>query len=202
VARTRKRTPYNPAHDRRARESNRGVNGHLDPIEVDDPMEPGARLIVMRSIRNDPLGSLHARKQIDDAQFWGGRCYQRDFEAVERGPRAIDPGKEYVDGGAAAEPITEAQQKAALKLASVHRALGQNGAALIQNSLIHGMSMDQMVAARNLDSEAERKYLGKRFRECLNSLAFEYGLLRRKGDDRRIDADGDVDERGLVDTSW
>jgi hypothetical protein len=94
-----KRTPYDPskAHDRRTTDLLR--NAMVAPIIVDDPLEMGSKLVVMRSLRNDPLAGLHSRQFIDDAQFWGGRSFQRDFEAAERGPKAIDPSKEAVDGG-------------------------------------------------------------------------------------------------------
>ncbi len=38
------------------------------------PLERGATLIVMRSVGNDPLANLHARKHIDEAQYQGGRA--------------------------------------------------------------------------------------------------------------------------------
>jgi len=152
----------------------------VSPIEVDDPLEMGSKLIVMRSIRNDPLAGLHARQFIDDAQFWGGRSFQRDFEAAERGPRAVDPAKEFVDGGLLPEPITEAQQAAAQKLGEIYRVLGLNGSTLIHNVLIHGMTMEQISIARGTDSELERKYIGRRFRECLDCLAKIYGFAMVK----------------------
>jgi hypothetical protein len=153
----------------------------VSPIEVDDPLEMGSKLIVMRSIRNDPLAGLHARQFIDDAQFWGGRSFQRDFEAAERGPRAIDPSKEAVDGGLMPEPITEAQQKAALQLAVVYQSLGLNGSSLVHHVLIHGMTFEQAAIARGMHSDLEVKYIGKRFRECLDTLAVEYGFAQRGG---------------------
>ena len=175
MARAKRGQPYDPnkAHDRRSTDLLR--NAMVSPIEVDDPLEMGSKLIVMRSIRNDPLAGLHARQFIDDAQFWGGRSFQRDFEAAERGPRAIDPSKEAVDGGLMPEPITESQQKAAHKLGEIYRALGLNGSTLVHNVLIHGMTMEQISIARGTDSELERKYLGRRFRECLDCLAKIYG---------------------------
>ena len=170
----RKRTPYDPkVHDRRSTDLLR--NAQVSPIEVDDPLELGSKLIVMRSLRNDPLAGLHARRFIDDAQFWGGRAFQRDFETAERGPRAIDPSKEAVDGGVMPEPITEAQQRAAQQLAEVYRALGLNGSALTENVLIHGLTIEQVCVARGSNTEIERKYLGKRFRECLDCMAKIYG---------------------------
>ena len=175
MARAKRGQPYDPnkAHDRRSTDLLR--NAMVSPIEVDDPLEMGSKLIVMRSIRNDPLAGLHARQFIDDAQFWGGRSFQRDFEAAERGPRAIDPSKEAVDGGLMPEPITEAQQKAALQLAVVYQSLGLNGSALTENVLIHGLTIEQVCAARGASSDLEKKYLGRRFRECLDCLAKIYG---------------------------
>lgn len=173
----RKREPYNPAkaHDRRATDLLR--NAQVSPIEVDDPMEPGGTLIVMRSTRNDPLAALHARHHIDEAQYQGGRAFQRDFETAERGPKAIDPSKEAVDGGRFPEPITESMQKAAVRLALVHRELGINGSALTHDVLIHGRTMDEICEARQMLGELERKYLGRRFRECLDCLAMVYGFV-------------------------
>lgn len=176
MARTRRRQPFDPSkvHDRRSTDLLR--NAMVSPIEVDDPLEIGSKLIVMRSIRNDPLAGLHARQFIDDAQYHGGRRFQADFEAAERGPRAIDPSKEAVDGGLMPEPITEAQQRAARQLAEVYRALGLNGSALTENVLIHGLTIEQVCVARGADSDLEKKYLGRRFRECLDCLAKIYGF--------------------------
>lgn len=171
------RKPFDPSakvHDRRATDLLR--NAQVAPIEVDDPYAIGEKIVVMRSTRNDPLGGLHARRFIDDAQYHGGRAFQRDFETAERGPRAIDPGKEAVDGGLTPEPITESQQKAAQKLGEIYRVLGLNGSTLVHNVLIHGMTMEQISIARGTDSELERKYLGKRFRECLDCMAKIYGF--------------------------
>jgi hypothetical protein len=123
-------------HDRRATEPKR--NAMLSPIQVDDPMalDPGDKIVVMRNLRGDPLGAMHARRQIDDAQFQAGRSFQADFEAAERGPRAIDPGKEYVDGGELPEPISEGQRKAVMRLNRAERELGLDGAALTHDVLI------------------------------------------------------------------
>lgn len=168
--------PYDPskAHDRRATDLLR--NAMVSPIIVDDPLEMGSKLVVMRSIRNDPLAGLHARQFIDEAQYHGGRRFQADFEAAERGPRAIDPAKEFVDGGTLPEPITERQQKAAQKLGEIYKALGLNGSTLVHNVLIHGMTMEQITIANGTNTESERKFVGRRFRECLDCLAKIYGF--------------------------
>jgi hypothetical protein len=130
----------------------------------------------MRSTRDDPLAGLHARKHIDEAQYQGGRSFQHDFETAERGPKAIDPSKEAVDGGQMPEPITEAQRKATVRLASVHRELGANGSALINAFLIAGLNIDKICDDRHLTAERERLYVSRRVRECLDELAVFYGF--------------------------
>ena len=77
-------------HDRRARDLPR--NAEVAAVEVDDPLalEPGEKIVTLRSIRNDPLGRLHSRGQIDEAQYQGGRAFQDDWEKAERGQRWID----------------------------------------------------------------------------------------------------------------
>lgn len=182
----RKGKPYNPTspvHDRRSHDLVRGAQ--VAPIEVDDPMELGGKLMVMRSTRNDPLAALHARRQIDEAQYQGGRAFQGDFETAERGPQAIDPSKEFVDGGRLPEPITEAQRKAVKRLAACHRDLGLDGSSLVNDVLIHGRTLEQVCRQRHLRGEVWEKYFGKRLRECLNRLAFIYGFATEKHDMHR-----------------
>lgn len=163
-------------HDRRATDLVRGAE--VAPIEVDDPlaMEPGDKLTVMRSTRDDPLAKLHSRKQIDEAQYRGGRAFQQDFEKAERGPRAIDPSKEAVDGGTTPEPITEGQRRAVLRLNRALQELGADGGAIATEVLIHRKTTSQVAASRHLSGEQWEKYFGKRFRECLDRLALIYGF--------------------------
>ncbi|MBR1122123.1 hypothetical protein JQ628_11410 [Bradyrhizobium lablabi] len=184
--RRRRGKPFNPAHDRRATEFNRGIGKHVQPIEVDDPMELGGRLIVMRSTRDDPLGDFHSRKHIDEAQYEGGRAFQKDFEIAERGPRAIDPSKEAVDGGRIPEPITERQRRATKRLARAHWELGVDGSALMSDFLISGRTMAQIAERRGLKGRAWDEYFGKRVRECLHCLARVYGFATEKTGKQRI----------------
>lgn len=151
----------------------------MTPKEVDDPFELGAKIIVMRSTRDDPLGDLHARHMIDEAQYQAGREFQNDFETAERGPRAIDPSKEYVDGGALPEPITEAQRRAARQLAIVYRALGQDGSAIVHDVLVHCRTRAQVASRRGVQGRTWDEYFGRRFRECLDCLALVYGFASK-----------------------
>lgn len=182
MARTKRRQPYDPSkvHDRRASDSNRGVNEHLTPMEVSDPYEDGGKIIVMRSTRDDPLADLHARHMIDEAQYHAGRAFQHDFETAERGPRAIDPSKEAVDGGVMPEPITESQRRSARQLAVVYRALGLTGSTLVHDVLVHSMTRAQVAAKRGFRGRSREEYYGMRFRECLDCLALIYGFSMEK----------------------
>ena len=121
-----KRKQYRPTkvHDRRSKDLPR--NAEVAAVEVDDPLalEPGEKIVTLRSLRNDPLGRLHSHRQIDEAQYQGGRALQQDWEKAERGPQAVDPTREYVDGGRPREPITEGQRKAVLRLNRAQRELG------------------------------------------------------------------------------
>ncbi len=175
----RKGKPYNPAasvHDRRSQDLLK--NAEIGVLEVDDPMalDPGDKISVVRSIRDDPLARLHDRNQIDEAQYHAGRAFQHDFEQAERGPQAIDPSKEFVDGGKLPEPITEGQQKAVKRLNRAERSLGADGSALAHAVLIRGETVSQIARARGLAGERWEKYFGMRFRECLNTLAVVYGF--------------------------
>lgn len=174
--------PYDPSravHDRCATDLTRLAE--VAPIEVDDPygLEPGDQIGVVRQLRGDPLAALHSRKQISEEQYYGGRAYQRDFEAAERGPQAIDPTKEKVDGGRPPEPLQDGQVKALESLKQAHRALGQSGAALAKGFLIDRLTIEQVCQSRGLFGIREKLYIGRRIRECLNELAVIYGFATK-----------------------
>lgn len=178
MARAKRNKSYriSKTHDRRAGDLPR--NAEVVAVEVDDPLalEPGEKIVALRSVRNDPLGRLHAHHQIDDAQYRGGRAFQNDWERAERGPQAIDPGREYVDGAQGREPITEGQRKAVLRLNQAERELGADGAAIVHDVLVQGLTMEQVGQKRGLDSQRWNDYFARRLRECLDRLALIYGF--------------------------
>ncbi len=173
--------------DRRSRELPR--NAEVATVEVEDPfaIEPGEKIVALRSIRNDPLARLHSHRQIDEAQYQGGRAFQNDWERAERGPQAVDPTREYVDGGQTREPITDGQRKAVLRLNTCERELGADGSALVHDVLIQGMTMEQVGLRRGLGSQRWNDYFARRFRECLDRLALIYGFAtERQSQGRRV----------------
>ncbi len=182
MARARRNKAHTRAkvHDRRSKDLPR--NAEVAAIEVDDPLglEPGEKIVTLRSIRNDPLARLHSHRQIDEVQYQSGRAFQNDWEKAERGPRAVDPTREYVDGGRTPEPITEGQRRAVLRLNRAERELGADGSALVHEVLVLGISMEQVGQRRGLRTQRWADYFSRRFRECLDRLALIYGFATER----------------------
>jgi hypothetical protein len=178
VARAKRNKSYRltELHDRRSRDL--PFNAEVMEAEVDNPLalDSDEKIVAMRSIRNDPLGRLHSHHQIDEAQYRGGRAYQNDWEGAERGPQAMDPTREFVDGTRSREPLTERQRQAVLRLNRVERELGTDGAALVHDVLVLGLTMDQIGQRRAVRTQRWNDYFARRFRECLDRLALVYGF--------------------------
>jgi hypothetical protein len=179
----RKGKPFNPAmsapeppriHDRQSHDLLK--NARVTPVEVDDPYEQGAKIMVLRSTRHDPLADMMAKKQIDQCDYVAGRHWQAAYENAEIGHvRAIDPSKEAVDGGRIPEVLTDQQRRAVQDLKAARAALGPEGYALIVDVLAKGWSISQAAAERGRFKERERLYVGSRFKECLSTLAKRFG---------------------------
>ncbi|MBR0856791.1 hypothetical protein [Bradyrhizobium liaoningense] len=178
MARLRRNKSYKLTniYDRRSRDL--PFNVEVAEVEVDNPLalDPGEKIVAVRSVRSDPLGRLHAHHQIDEAQYRGGRAFQSDWERAERGPQAMDPTREYVDGARTREPVTESQRQAVLRLNRVERELGTDGAALVHDVLVLGLTMEQIGQRRAVRTQRWNDYFARRFRECLDRLALVYGF--------------------------
>jgi hypothetical protein len=177
ITRRRKSKPYDPAapqaHDRQA--TNLGVKVMVAPMLVPDPYEAGAQIVVVRNLRDDPLGERHARGTIDEAQYRAGRDYQRDFEQAGGGSvRAIDFTREAVDGGLRDYGVSDARIQATDRLGAAHVALGLLGTSIAQDVLVSGYSVATIAARWGHATKEQENYIGRRFRECLNTLAVVY----------------------------
>ncbi len=151
------------------------LNSVVAPVTIRD--HEGDQIRVLRSLRDDPLAALFARQQIDDAQYLAGRKWQALFEMSGIGAvRAIDPTREAVDGGRMPEMLTEAHREAVKRMAVLGRALGLEGDALVRDVLGLGYSLEKAAIVRGTTSEREQRYLGRRLRECLDTLAIELGF--------------------------
>ena len=137
------------------------------------------RVTVCRQLRDDPLGQMHARRQIGAAQYRAGREYQATFEAAGVGRmRSSGDIREHVDGGQiASDGMTDHQLAAAKRLARWRYKLGQEGAALVDDVLIGKQTLRQIAdGGQRMPSKAEAVFLGHRFRECLTTLARDMGF--------------------------
>lgn len=156
------------------------INSVVSVAIVDDPYSlVGEKLEVLRSVRDDPLAGMYSRRQIDSAQFVAGRQWQQHYEAAEIGAmQAIDPARPAVDGGRIPEPITDRQIRALRELALADKKLGSEGCALVRDVLGFRLSIHQVAEKRQATAQREIDYLGRRFRECLETLAALWGFTQ------------------------
>lgn len=149
-------------------------------MEIDDPYSPlgdaPQKSVVVRSLRSDPLADMHARSQIDQAQYLAGRHYQRLHERTELGQiGSIDTTKTPVDGGRWPELVTDGQRNAMNDLKALNATLGIHGAALMQDVLATGMFVRTAAAVRGIITTRGIDGLAFMFRQYLNVMASHLG---------------------------
>lgn len=162
-------------HDRRA---TLPKSMHVAEAIVDDPYGtiPGAKVLVYRHLRNDPVAAMHAARQIGDLELMAARRWQRYYILSQvGGVKAIDTTREKVDGGKFIGPIDEKSLAAQDKINEAAAYLGKEGAGLINDVL--GLELTIKVAAlrRGFETKSKIEYCGARFRECLKTLVSIYG---------------------------
>ena len=177
----RYRTAEPTPHDRLAADLPHGAVVAADVVE-DPYSRPGQtdRIKVLRSIRDDPLAQLMSRRQIDSAQYQAGRKYEHLIDLSGFGEIcAMDPTREPVDGrGAEADRLTDRQIKAAQALRWANAELGTEGARLVHQVLGEGLQFSAIAVTRGVrPSERIASYFGRRFGECLESLARLWGYV-------------------------
>jgi hypothetical protein len=168
-----------PVHDRMSIDL--PINSKVDTIEVDDPFsragEKPDRIIVMRSVRDDPLAHMHSRRQVDEAQFQAGRQWQLFYARAAIGVvRAMDPAKEYVSGGAAPDILNDSQRIAINALREADVALGAAGSRMVHRILGDGINIHQFAADEGGHSWRDLKAWADEFAGFLNVLAVEFGF--------------------------
>lgn len=166
-----------PVHDRLAETP---FNATVRIDTVDDPYGSvlGEKVRVLRSLRDDPVGALHAAGQIEYYHYLVARHWQSAYQIAEvGGARAIDPTREAVDGGLIPEFFTDQKRKALGDLFKAKQALGEQGNILVHDVLANGMTIRAAALKRGAVAERDRLYIGRRFRECLETLALLFGYL-------------------------
>jgi hypothetical protein len=155
-------------------------NTETAPMEIVDPYSTPLRperIMATRTLRDDPLARLHAREQVGEADYLAGRKWQALYELAEMGqPAAVNVMREGVDAmRAIPEGTSDSRMRAARELRRLDQALGLEGCALVRDVLAHRRFIDEVARRRGLEGRGKRDYLGRRFRECLATLAVELG---------------------------
>jgi hypothetical protein len=162
-----------PVHNRQSTDLLR--NAQVAAVVVDDPYEPGARIAVLRSTRDDILAEMLARAEIDQAQFDAGRLYEKYAEQAEIGNvQAIDPSREAVDGGRGYDGITDRQINAVRALSEAGRVLGAKGEGLVRDVLINRIRIGAMGLSKFQTEKAR-----VRFHTYLEVLAGFWGCATK-----------------------
>ena len=159
--------------------------GNTGSVEVDNPFfTPGSprhvprRVHAVRSLRDDPLARLHDRRQISESEFRAGRDFQKLLEEAELGRvRTNDPSREPVDGGVSfRDGLSDREVRAFRQLARLWPVLGKDGSAILRAFLGERQFLARIAATRGLAPDQQTlRYLGRRIRECLATLASEFG---------------------------
>jgi hypothetical protein len=170
---------------RKRRKTKVTLAGDTASVEIDNPFYmPGSprqvprRIHAVRSLRDDPLARLHDRRQISDSEFRAGRDFQKLLEEAELGRmRTNDPSREPVDGGVGfSDGVSDRELRAFRQLARLWPILGKDGSAILRAFLAERQFLAAIAAARGLGGDQQTlRYLGRRVRECLATLATEFG---------------------------
>ncbi len=169
---------------RRKGKAKRMTESNLIADTADNPAEYAERRIhptvpVIRTLREDPIGQMHARGhlgRVGSEEARGrldrARLFQGTWEATGRGRiRSID-----FNGASGSDParrsgITDRQMFAARQLATWQVRLGLSGFDLLETILIKKCGVTEAARQRHgVASKATITYTGHRVRECLDGL--------------------------------
>jgi hypothetical protein len=163
---------------------------------------------VIASLKEDPLGRMYARRQIDQPRFLAGRSYQECHDAAVIGAiRSVDLSRTKVSGGLPAEPLTDRQRKAAAKLraieARVEQRHGDVGIGLVRAVLAERRPLETARLAGASSASDIRSWCWL-FRKCLDTIAVVTGFLSGFGRPYRSNGHAELDpgqdlERRAVD---
>lgn len=152
------------------------INSRVAIRDVDDPLERGAKLKVVVSVRDDPLAAMLSRGVIQQWEFEAGRTWQRHHEHSTIGClSAIDPTKEAVDGGRIPDVLTDRQQRAMRTIAEADKALGNRDSLYVRAILAERLTIAQCAARFGLVGARGENYMSRRFRDALDTLARLWG---------------------------
>jgi hypothetical protein len=156
-------------------------DGSVAPGEPEWTAPPRPRVRAIVRLKEDPLGKLNARRQIDRPQFLGGREYQALFDKTQIGlVRSVDLSKTKVSGTQRFDPLTDERQRAGRKLHHADDAVmtrhGTEGLSLVRDVLCERRSVEHAGRLRGAQSDRDARWFGVLFRKCLTVLAVQFGF--------------------------
>ena len=146
-------------------------------------------MTVFVALKDDPIGRLHSRHQIDEAQYQGARAYQECHDASLIGSvRSVNLSATRVSGGLPAEPLSDRQRRAAAKLRAIEGQVqmryGNVGVWLVRLVLAERRPVEATARLAGATSARDMHSVGWLFRKCLDVIALATGFmsgLRRLG---------------------
>jgi hypothetical protein len=168
---------------------------------ISDPLEPGQRYSAVVNVRESSIDHMASRGRINTAQSEAGQRFRKLWEMAAVGRnQAMDPSKEFVDGGAAMDPISDKLVKASVELAKILRVAGPVGSQLLislvgEGKRIEDAAKDWSKAGGAVKGERAEGYVTGRLIEALDDLVSFYKLesdpIVRKEEKRSYWRNGD-----------
>lgn len=112
-----------------------GADGRFELGErtIDDPLEPGRRYKAEANVRESAIDHMYSRGRLNRAQADAGDRFRKLFERAAIGnSRAIDPAKEFVDGGSIGDPLSDDLISATKDLEKAMQAAGLTGSRVLR----------------------------------------------------------------------
>lgn len=167
--RRRKKVARGPKH---------GSDGRLQigEREVDDPLEPGAKARAIVNVRESAIDHMFSRKRINISQKEAGDRLRKIWEQAAIGrPGALDPAKEFVDGGIPGDPLSDGLVWAAKELEDALRVGGPVGSQFLISIVCEGKRIEDVAAqwsrqGGNVRGKYAQGYVSGRLIEALDDL--------------------------------
>lgn len=143
---------------------------------ISDPLEPGQRYAAVVNVRESSIDHMASRGRINTAQSEAGQRFRRLWEQAAVGRnQAMDTTKEFVDGGGASDPISDALVKASIELNRILQVAGPVGSQLLisivgEGARIEDAAKDWSKAGGAVRGERAEGYVTGRMIEALDDL--------------------------------
>ena len=145
----------------------------LGTREVEDPYD-GGRITVTVNLKESPLDRWRSHGDIDGAQYAAGDRFRYLWERSELGgAQALDPAKDYVDGGVMPDPYSLERMRAGVQLRAAKLELGDRDYKLVCLVIGERKFCSEMFPANRWEAD----YHSRRVRDALTDLAKMWGMI-------------------------